>query len=128
MFIILFLFWKENHFTAAGGTVSPRGSLWNRLILSRSIYDYCVIEIQAALFSGRNFGARLKNSVAAVWSLIDNMECQINHSPSVNWFDRRKCNFHAEKLCVTCQSRQRNCRKARKQLIYILWYKDLYSV
>lgn len=63
--------------------------------------------------SGRNFGPRLKTPSLSC-RLLDNMECQINHSPAVNRFDRRKCNFHDKKLCVTCQSRQRNYRKVRK--------------
>ena len=91
---------------------SLRGSLWNRLIRVGS-KRFARYRNLSRCFSARNFGPRLKTPSLSC-RLLDNMECQINHSPAVNRFDRRKCNFHDKKLCVTCQSRQRNYRKARK--------------
>lgn len=75
----------------------------------------CAIEIQTAIFSGRNNEARLKTPLLSC-GLLDNknIQCQIYHSSAVNRFDRRKCNFHDKKLCVACLSRKRNYRKARK--------------
>jgi len=93
---ISFPFWKQNHFTAAGGTASPRFFVeltdfeWEQTISVLSKFSRYFFQVQIS--------ERGLKTPSLPCGVLDNLECQINHSLAVNWLDRRKCNFHGKKV------------------------------
>jgi len=73
-----------------------RDSLWNQLILSRSKRLVRYRNLSRYFFQVEISERGLKTP-SLPCGVLDNIECQINHSLAVNWLDRRKRNFHSKK-------------------------------